>query len=485
MKPGNLLLIMSDEHSRKVVGCYGHPMVRTPNMDRLAARGALFNNAYCNCPICVPSRASFATGRYVHEISYWDNAHPYEGAVAGWGHRLQESGHRVVSIGKLHYRDAADPAGFDEEIIPLHVVGGIGDLNQLVRDEMTPRASAKKMAYEAGAGETSYTAYDREITRRAAKWIREQARMWRDKPWVLFVSFVCPHFPLTAPEEFFDLYPPERLPRPKLYGKDERPDHPAIRDFATSSNYDDYFDEDYLKRAIAGYLGLVSFVDHNIGAVLEALEDAGLMGETHILYTSDHGDNLGARGLWGKSVMYEESVGVPLIMAGPEVPAGRVCDTPVSLVDCYPTILEAVGEGGIARADASDRPGRPLLAIAEGAERGRAVFSEYHAVSSRTGHFMVRDGRHKLVHYPGYRPQLFDLSADPEELRDLGDDPAGAEARRTMEAKLRAICDPDEVDRRAKADQGAKIAAFGGKEEIRKRKWGGYSPPPEGFENAP
>ncbi len=485
MEGKNLLFFMSDEHSSKVLGGYGHPIAKTPNMDRLAAQGTRFSNAYTNCPICVPARASFATGRYVHEIGYWDNAHPYEGAISGWGHRLMDAGHQVVSVGKLHYRDSADPNGFDEEIIPLHVVGGTGDLNQLIRDEMSPRASSNKMAGEAGPGETSYTAYDREITRRAARWLREEAGKHQDRPWVLFVSFVCPHFPLTAPDEFYDLYPLDEMPTPKLYAPEDRPDHPAIRDFRTASNYDDFFDEDTLRKGLAGYFGLVSFVDDNIGQVLAALEEAGLAEGTRVVYTSDHGDNLGARGLWGKSVMYEESVAVPLIMAGPDIAQGAVCKTPVSLVDCYPTILEAAGETEAAREDGRALPGRSLFAIAEGAAPDRTVFSEYHAVSSTTGHFMVRDGRYKYVYYPGYRAQLFDLIEDPEELDDLDEGPEILEVRAMMDAKLHAICDPDEENARARREQQAKIEAFGGKEAIRKRVWGGYSPPPEDFETAP
>jgi choline-sulfatase len=126
MHPTNLLVIMSDEHSRRVLGCYGNRLVRTPHLDSLAARGTRFTDAYCNSPICVPSRASFATGRHVHDIRFWDNANPYDGSVPSWGHRLMAAGSRVTSIGKLHYRDSKDPNGFDEEIIPLHVVDGIG-----------------------------------------------------------------------------------------------------------------------------------------------------------------------------------------------------------------------------------------------------------------------------------------------------------------------------------------------------------------------
>ena len=136
MTPSNLLLIMSDEHNRRIMGCAGHQMVRTPHMDGLAARGVRFTDAYCNSPICVPSRASFATGRHVHQIGFWDNAIPYDGSVPSWGHRLTAAGHVATSIGKLHFRSADDNNGFTEEIMPLHVVDGVGDLLGLIRDRL-------------------------------------------------------------------------------------------------------------------------------------------------------------------------------------------------------------------------------------------------------------------------------------------------------------------------------------------------------------
>ena len=158
MQPTHLLFIMSDEHNKRVLGCYGHPTIRTPNFDRLAARGTRFTNAYTNCPICVPARASFATGQYVNQIRYWDNAIAYDGRVPTWGHRLMAQGHHVSSIGKLHYLDS-DPKrnGFDEEILPLHIVNGVGDLLGLIRDELPRRPGSAKLGPEAGPGESEYT----------------------------------------------------------------------------------------------------------------------------------------------------------------------------------------------------------------------------------------------------------------------------------------------------------------------------------------
>ena len=316
MEPKNLLIIMADEHNAKFLGCAGHASVQTPHLDKLAAGGTRFTSAYTNCPICIPTRASFATGKPVHETGYWDNAHPYDGRVPSWGHRLQANGNRVVSIGKLHYRNADDDTGFDEQINPMHVVGGLGDILGSVRDPLPVRHKSRELSENLGPGETGYIAYDRGIAAAAIDWLKDAATRQGDKPWVLFVSFVCPHFPLVAPEEFYNLYDPATVEMPKLYRPEDRTDHPWIQAWKKCFTHDDYFDDEKRRIAIASYMGLCSFVDDNIGQVLAALADCGVGGETRIAYVSDHGDNVGARGMWGKSNLYEESAAIPLILSG-------------------------------------------------------------------------------------------------------------------------------------------------------------------------
>jgi choline-sulfatase len=266
----NLLFILSDEHSNKAVGCYGNSMVVTPHIDALARRGTRFANAYTNCPVCVPARASLATGRYIHQVGFWDNADPYDGSIPSWHHRARDAGHDVVAIGKLHFRSSSDDNGFSEEQRTMHVVEGKGDLMGLVRDELPERGNAWKMAKMAGPGESSYTAYDRDITNRAMAWLKSRAGLQSGKPWVLLVSFVAPHFPLTAPEHWFRRYFDDpALPMPKLYAAAERPRHPYLVEYADAFAYDKYFnDEASVRRAIAGYYGLFSrgFADTNAPA---------------------------------------------------------------------------------------------------------------------------------------------------------------------------------------------------------------------------
>ena len=454
-------------------------MIATPNLDRLASQGTLFTQAYTPCPVCVPARAAFATGKYNHQIGYWDNADPYEGSIASWHHRLRDAGHEVVSIGKLHFRSTEDDNGFSREIIPMHVIEGKGDLMGLVRDDLPERGMSWKMARLAGPGESPYTLYDRQIAAHAHVWLYDEARKQHRKPWVLFVSFVTPHFPLTAPPEYYYRYFDDpRLPMPKLYAKEERPQHPYLRDYAASFNYDDHFQSELdVRKAVAGYYGLCSFLDEQIGKVLSALEATGFADNTRIVYTSDHGDNLGARGLWGKSTMYEEAAGVPLIVVGEGIPAGRRVDTPVTLLDAYPFIIEAVGEAGAGLVD-PDHPGVSLAALANGLEPARTVLSEYHGMGSTTAAFMIRHGAFKYVYYVGFPPQLFDLNNDPDELEDLAGDPTYTDVLAACEASLRELIDPEEVDARAKGRQARLLKENGGRDAVIARGDLGFSPPP-------
>src|SRR5215831_8880239 len=164
MQAQNLLIIMSDQHSRGVMGCYGHPIVQTPNLDGLARRGTRFASCWTPSPVCIPARAAFATGKYIHEIGFWDNAIPYDGSVKSWHHRLRDAGHEVTTIGKLHFRGADDDNGFTEEVMPLHVVDGIGDPLGWLREPLPVRKAAMRLGKEAGRGDSHYQQYDDKIT---------------------------------------------------------------------------------------------------------------------------------------------------------------------------------------------------------------------------------------------------------------------------------------------------------------------------------
>ena len=453
----NLLVIISDEHRRDAMGCAGHRFVKTPNLDRLAARGTRFSNAYTASPMCVPTRAALACGRHVHQTGFWDSATPYDGTMTSWMHRLRDSGIETTSIGKLHFRSGEDDNGFSREILPMHVVGGVGWTIGLLRDDPPAYDMTVELAADSGAGESSYTAYDRDITDAAVDWITSRPDAQTGRPWAGFVSFVSPHYPLTAPSEYYNLYRDadfDAEPQPV-------PGHPEIRTLASFFDYEAHFTDASRHAAIAGYFGLTSFLDSCIGRVLSALEDSGQAENTIIVYLSDHGEMLGEKGLWTKQVMYEASVGIPLIIAGPDVPSNYVRTTAVSLVDIAATALDVMG----LPAD-PDYRGRSLHALAnEPDDEDRTVFAEYHDGGSSTGAFMVRWRNWKYVHYTGLPPQLFDLAADPEEMSDRGLDqaPDAVAARSEGARRLMEICDADAVDRQCRADQATKIASLGGR----------------------
>ncbi len=480
-RPRNLLILMSDEHNPKVMGCEGHPEVQTPHLDALARSGTRFLNATCASPICVPARAALVTGRPIFETGYWDNCDAYDGQVPGWPHALRQAGHEVTSIGKLHFRGwEGDDYGFSETQLPMHIHGGRGEVKMLLRDPPASVGDGSNMLGSARAGESDYTRYDQQITERAIEWLqahgKDKATRKTDKPWVLTVNLVAPHFPLTAPERFFALYEnlPLRLPKGYCYGVDEQA-HPFIQSYARQSGYNLHFkSEEDVRRALCGYYGLVSYLDHQVGQLLHALTQARLQDDTVVMYLSDHGDNNGARGLWGKSSMYTESVGIPLILSGPGIAAGQEEVAAVSHIDVFNTVLDAVGMDP-ASSTASPRSDSLLGPL----DPDRVVLSEYHTIGSKAAVFMLQDARTKYVHYVDHPPQLFDLVADPEEMYDLAGEPDARERLAQWEAHLRSICDPEEVDRRAKSRQQELIAFYGGEDAIRSGQGiGGYTPSP-------
>ncbi|WP_406238871.1 sulfatase-like hydrolase/transferase [Nocardia sp. NBC_01009] len=472
--PPNVLVIMSDQHNPKILGADGNPLVQTPNMDALAARGTRFDNAYCASPICVPSRASVATGLYPHQTGYWDNAIAYDGLVESWGHELQRAGRRVESIGKLHYRNAEDPTGFDHQHLPMHLKDGIGQVWGSVRDPLPRRDNAPLMVSMSGGADSDYTRYDAAVTDRTCAWLEDQAN--HAEPWVLYSGLLAPHFPYFAPPQFFDLYDPAEMPTPTMRPEHGHPRHPWVETFAgVLPGLDNANTEEERRRAAAAYFGLVSYLDHNVGRILAALTASGQAENTMVVYTSDHGDMVGSRGLWGKSLMYSESAGVPLIMAGPGVARGAVCRTPASLIDLYPTILDAAA----VTPTGTPRPGRSLLELAAAdTDHERVVFSEYHAMGATSAAYLIRKGDFVLHHYLGYAPELYDVAADPDQAHDLAGRPDYAGVSADLERELERILDPATVDKRAKADQAALVDRFGGPAAAAAVGTPGETPPP-------
>lgn len=457
----NLLVIISDEHRKDAMGCAGHPIVKTPNLDALAARGTMFDAAYTPSPMCVPTRAALATGEWVHKTGHWDSATPYAGAPASWMKDLRATGRDMVSIGKLHFRSTEDDNGFSEEILPMHVVGGVGWAIGLLRENPPSYDEAEELAADVGTGTSTYTDYDRAITSAAQDWLADPKR--KDKPWAAFVSLVSPHYPLTCPEEWAALYDTQSVGKPIDATSDEV--HPELRNIRDFFHYGDHFDDQKTREALVAYYGLTSFMDDCVGKVLTALEYSGQAENTVVLYVSDHGDMMGDQGYWTKQVMYEASAGIPMIAAGPGIPENTRVATCTNLTDIAATAKEVCG-----LPESKTLPGKSLRSIAnEPYDAARSGFSEYHDGGSKTGTFMVRWGDWKYVYYVGHRPQLFNLSDDPDELNDLSTYETDKVKAALVEGekRLRDICDPEKVNARAFEDQRQKIEALGGEKACR------------------
>jgi choline-sulfatase len=418
-----------------------------------------FTAAYTPSPICVPTRAAIATGRYLHEIGHWSSAEAYDGRVPGWGHRLQRTGVPVTSIGKLHYRNQSDPTGFDLQIEPIHIPGGIGWVRGLLRQPLAPYDATADLARDIGAGETDYTRFDRGVTEAACAWLADAP----EEPWCTFVSYLSPHYPLVAPEPFFELFDPKDFESEA----EDLPDHPILREIAGFFDHDPFFTPETRGIARAAYFGLCAFLDAEVGAVLKALDASGQTDDTLVIFTSDHGEMLGHKGFWTKSTMYEDAVRVPLVLSGPGVTVGARHD-PVSLIDLAPTICAALDvSSGVGNFAGTDLTQPPLP--------DRTVFSEYHDGGASVGITMVRWGHWKYVHYAqGHPPQLFNLADDPEETTDLASQRPDIlrEALDRMVGEL----DPEAVDARAHVDQAALVERLGGREKLLAMTQWNYTP---------
>ena len=459
MAQQNLLVIMSDEHRRDAMGVMGHPIVKTPHLDKLAGEGCLFRRAYTASPMCVPTRAAFATGTYVHQNQHWDSVAAYDGQQTSWMHHMRDAGYETTSIGKLHFKSGAVDNGFSQEILPMHIVNETGWLVGLLRKDPPAYDVAYELAEQVGRGRSSYTDYDLAITNAAESWLADPAR--KDKPFAGFISLVSPHYPLIAPDSFYDLYNPDDMPLPT----GRLSDHPEIQNMARFFDYDRHFDNAKMRQAIAAYYGLISFMDDCVGRVLTALEAAGLAENTTVIYVSDHGEMLGEKGLWTKQVMYEASAGIPMIMRGQGISSGQIVDSPTHLLDVSATAL--------ALADVEKPahwPGFDLHQICSAdtpdeAKLGdRSLLCEYHDGGSTTGAFMLVFGRYKYVYYAGMPAQLFDLETDPDEAHDISADPAYQSVLEEARKRLFEMCDPEAVSAKAFADQAKIIAEHGGRE---------------------
>ena len=449
----NVVFILSDQHGASAMGNTGHPEVKTPNLDRLSEQSYVFDNAYCTSPICTPSRLSMLTGKYPHQIDAWDlgaildaERHPT------WGHHLP--GYETALCGRTHFNGHDRLNGFSDRLLddlPRWIQGG-----RPPRRRPDARRGSNSHVSECGPGYHRFSSYDALATDTAVEYLAGTSNSRTNQPFLLYCGYVLPHFPLIARPEYFDLYDPDSLELPATWNEPLEQQHPIIQHLRWSWRNDIPPPEAVVRRATASYYALITYMDEQIGRILAAIDGSPLRENTAVIYASDHGEMAGHHGIWQKQCFYEGAARVPLMvrLPGGESP-GRVAQN-VSLVDVLPTLLD-IADNEIP----DDLPGDSLLAIAreEPGRTNRSVFAEYHHMGMQDAGFMLKEGHHKLCYYVGSTPQLFDVANDPRENEDLANDPQHAQTLRGLEARMRDLIDPEEVNDRCKLNQAERARA--------------------------
>lgn len=450
----NLLIVLADEHAASVLGCYGDPVAETPHLDRLAGEGVLFESAYCNAPVCGPSRESWLSGRYTSSVALWGNSSWLPAAdTPTWTSALRAAGYDVRLSGKMHL-DRTRRYGMDE-LWPSHA-------NQHFKSGKGTRRGAQQLSSDSelwrkrsahfSTSERSVV-LQHDVTAIDAALGFLATRRLGDPPFALIVGLIAPHFPLTVPEKWYRRFA-GRIPPPNI-----APGEPA----SLPLNYRLYRsalgpadgDEAREQRGRECYWALVSWVDDQIGRLLAGLEQSRVAEQTATIYCSDHGENKGDHGMWWKGSMFESSTRIPLIARWPGAwLAGARVREAVSLVDLNATVCELGGVEPLADANGfslAPRLTRPTTALPD-----RAV-SEYYGHYIASGTTMYRTGRWKYVYHaasPEHGPalqQLYDLSSDPHEDRDLGPThPEIPRVHRELVAQLGS--EPDAIEAQCRAE---------------------------------
>lgn len=438
----NVVMLMSDEHNPKYSSVYGHPFVQTPNMERMAKRGVVYENAYCPAPLCLPSRSSVMSGLYNHETQCYSNCTLFLDDFPNYGNLLAKQGVHTVYIGKADVYRPIKQMGFSE-VYHGWDRGKNGDLAIQRKPLYIRKGEGLKRAKGWGPKENAHK-NDRLMVDTAVDWLKTKGTQV-NKPFVLCVNVLAPHFPHYAEPEFWEMYKGKGdVPK---WGPDEpSAKHPYAEDLQRHFETDQIQGDDVIGLR-QGYYACVSFVDAMIGKILDTLEQTGLDKNTVFFYTSDHGEMLGKFGMWWKCSMFEDSLRVPVLACGPGFEQGVRVRTPITTLDMQAGMFHATN-----RNRPSNWKGMALQKIKED-DRERYVFSEYHGHGTRGSSFMVRKGGWKLIWNSDAPYQLFNLDEDPEELNNLMKDDFESAPKIASELRdyLYSICDPVVETQKAEA----------------------------------
>ena len=434
-RPKNVLVLMSDQHHPRAMSCLGDPHVRTPNIDALVAGGTSFRTAYCSNPVCGPSRASFMTGLYTHHHGVVKNDIPWRADLQTMGHYFSRAGYLTANIGKAHFADG-QTHGFDYKLDFNEWFQYLGPKTQLYADELgspnggcglpevfsewdkgDPWKDTRNPASRSH-GNTGHPSPMAEEDHQEAWVARESARFIKSyagkRPLFLIASFLKPHGPFTPPPNFVDPDWKQSMRLPDTYGKVDLATVPQyIRNRITNNGLKD---PDNARLRLAMYNACVSYMDHCVGLVMDALKAAGILDETIVVYTADHGEMRGEHGLWDKFVFYESSAGVPFVFRAPGVTkAGAVCEAPVSQVALASTLLDLCG---IPVPSGLDEPSLVPFLRDPNRKQDRPVYSEF-SMGGQAEKYMIRSGDWKYCYYMGDTPELYNLREDPLEMKNL------------------------------------------------------------------
>lgn len=448
VKP-NVLLIFADDLNCDL-HCYGHPQVKTPNLDKLAARGVRFERAYCQFPLCSPSRSSFLTGlrpntTRVHRNPGGPNqpqkSPHFREAIpetVTMPQLFRNNGYYAARVGKLYHYGVPtqigtngfdDPPSWEQTFNP----SGRDKAEEEKIFTLVPRSYGGVLSWLAADG-TDAEQTDGLIAAQAVKLIEQQ----RDKPFFLGVGFFRPHTPYVAPKKYFDLYPPEQIKLAELSADDQtRTPAPA---YASAKREQENLPEATRQNAIQAYWASISFMDAQVGLVLDGLDRLGLTDKTLIVFSSDHGYHLSDHGLWQKMSLFERSSRVPLIIAGPGVKAvGKSSTSLAELVDIYPTLADLAGlpapeylEGTSLKPVLLDPTAKVKTAAFTQVRRGE--FDGYAVRTDRFRYILWEQGRRG--------EQLFDLQADPQESKNLAQDPAHSQTVADLKQRITEYAAP-------------------------------------------
>ena len=435
----NILLIQVDQMAAPALPFLGDSPALVPTLSRLAEDGVTFEAAYCNSPLCAPSRFSMMAGQLASAIEAYDNAAEFPSAIPTFAHHLRLAGYRTALAGKMHFIGGDQLHGFEErpttDIYPADF-GWTPDWSR--PGERQDYFHSVASVDEAGtAARTLQLDYDEAVAFEAGRVLYDLARQDDERPFFLTVSFTHPHDPYTITPAYWDRYEGVAIPGPRVPAIPiaEQDPHSArvMRGYGLGERV---LDEADVLRARRAYYGAMSYVDEKIAALLETLEAIGAAEDTVVILTGDHGDMLGERGLWFKMSFFEWSLRVPLIVRAPGRFAPARVARPVSLLDLFPTLLELAGPA--APAPVEPLPGTSLLPLLAGdATAGPTeVLAEYLAEAAAGPLVMIRRGHFKYITGTDSPPQLFDLESDPDELTNLAGDPAHAEIAAAFAAEV-------------------------------------------------